>query len=65
MSMSLIFVLFLDEFLMVVGGYKVDTVELLSPDPLNNPVPECHRQLKRFPKTVYSHAAAALMPGKT
>jgi hypothetical protein len=49
---------------MIVGGYPAtDTVDLLSPDPLNNPVPLCHMQLSPFPTNVYAHAAAALLPG--
>jgi hypothetical protein len=56
---------------MVTGGDLIgegttvsNTVELLSPDPANYPVPDCHNQLNPFPTTVYSHAAAALLPGK-
>ena len=38
---------------MVVGGYdgneRLDTVELISLDPVNHPVPDCLRQLGELP----------------
>jgi hypothetical protein len=69
LSTSLIIYLLLAEYLMVIGGEHinhlnvVNIVDLISPDPLSNPVFECNRQLKPFPKNVSGHAAANLLPG--
>ncbi len=54
---------------MVVGGFgggmgqKFDTVELLSLDPENHPVPDCLKSLRSFPEAISSAAGAALVDG--
>ena len=42
-----------DKFIMVIGGvanfWATDYIELVSPYPERNPVPECLQTLRRFP----------------
>ncbi len=49
---------------MVVGGFdgtaKLDTVELISLDPVNHPVPDCQKHLGNFPVKLRSAGGAAL-----
>ena len=53
------------DWVMAVGGFgsgvgRLDTVELISLDPVSNPVPECLRSLAAFPEAVLSPAGATL-----
>ncbi len=50
---------------MVVGGSAtgfIDTVELVSLDPDNHPIPECLKSLGPFP-VINSHASGAELQG--
>ena len=50
--------------MLVGGGYAgMDTVELISLDPENNPVPQCLRHLKPFPKVISFASGATLEKG--
>ena len=44
---------FFSDFILIVGGYgtagRLDTVEVVSPDPVSNPVSLCTRTLRNFP----------------
>ena len=46
------------EYTIVIGGYtgsgNTDTVEVVSPDPISNPVPDCLKALNNFPNTIFS-----------
>ena len=50
---SIVFFLFL-----LIGGYngnrKLDTVEVVSADPISNPVPECMKNISSFPVEISS-----------
>ena len=48
---------------MVVGGYDLSDVELVSLDPDNNPVPPCLANLNNFPVEI-SYAAGSVDEGK-
>ena len=41
------------EFTLIIGGHKgngnLDTVEVVSADPISNPVPECMKNIRSFP----------------
>ncbi len=54
---------------MVVGGFgslgPSRTVELMSLDPANHPVPDCLASLNDFPETVHSAAGASLDRGSS
>ena len=56
-----------DDFLMVIGGSnstdKLGSVELISLDPANNPVPECLHNLASLPYKL-NGAAAGITSGK-
>ena len=53
---------------MVVGGLgdpgAVRTVDLISLDPVNHPVPDCLKKLGDFPERMYGGGGAALKDGK-
>ena len=43
------------EYTIFIGGKtgsRLDTVEVVSPDPISNPVPDCLKVLNNFPKTI-------------
>ena len=54
-------------WIMVVGGYtgfgNVDTVDLISLDPVNHPVSECLKDRNPFYTTLYAGAGATLNEG--
>ena len=59
-SLSLPFCFFsVLDFILIVGGqnlirpYHLDTVEVVSPDPLSNEVPNCIKTLGDFPTTIW------------
>ena len=41
------------EYTLIIGGYQsgnyLDTVEVVSADPISNPVPECMKNISSFP----------------
>jgi hypothetical protein len=50
----------------VVGGYiyqATDTVELISLDPKNNPVPDRFKNLNKFPVKIFSGGGACFSHG--
>ncbi len=53
---------------MVVGGFngggRLDTVELISLDPVNHPVPDCLKQLGNYPEDMFFAGGAALENGR-
>ncbi len=58
-----------DPWVMVVGGLndfnsQVNAVELVSLDPINHPVPDCLRNLGRYPVPVEGAAGATLHHGE-
>ena len=47
--------LIVPNFALIIGGYSdgnLDTVEVVSPDPISNPVPDCMKVLGNFPKKI-------------
>ena len=58
-----------DEFILVIGGevgeygdasFISDSATLISPDPIQAPVPECIRNLAEFPLQIYGGAGAVI-----
>jgi hypothetical protein len=53
---------------MVVGGFnradRLDQVELVSLDPLNNIVPTCLRSLNKCPTSISNHMIGTVGSGK-
>ena len=66
-SISYLLLSLLDDMLMVIGGHgdngDFSTVELVSLDPVNNPVPECLTDLTEIPATSGIAAASVGMSG--
>ena len=53
---------------MVIGGYngsQLDDVELVSLDPISQPVPECLTELNPLPVTVYEAAGGLDYSGES
>ena len=50
--------LIVPNFALIIGGHDggsdgiKDTVEVVSPDPISNPVPDCMKTLGNFPKKI-------------
>ena len=48
--------IFVSDFTLVVGGWRsgdaLNTIEVLSPNPLSNEVPNCIKTLGNFPTTI-------------
>ena len=56
------YLLFSETLYMVVGGYNLNDVELVSLDPDDNPVPPCLVNLNDFPVDIY-YAAGSVDEG--
>ena len=69
-SISYLLLSLLDDMLMVIGGHgdagDFSTVELVSLDPVNNPVPECLTDLSEIPvSSGIAAASVGMSAGKT
>ena len=47
----------ISDFTVIVGGHdgsRLNTVEVVSPDPLSHEVPQCFKTLGNFPTSIYN-----------